>query len=126
MRGSLKVLLLLFVAMPRLGYGHGGGLDAKGCHMNRKTGDYHCHRAGYSPPPPAMNAAPVQRLAPSPATQPQRFAGSGGAVGARPAGTTEMNALAQIVERQEATIMRLMSEIAELKAEAAACRASRR
>ena len=35
-------------------------------------------------------------------------------------------ALAQIVERKEATIMRLMSEVAELKAEAAACRASRR
>jgi hypothetical protein len=37
-----------------------------------------------------------------------------------------MNELAQIVERQEATIMRLMSEIADLKAEAAACRAGRR
>lgn len=23
---------------------HGGGLDAQGCHHNRKTGDYHCHR----------------------------------------------------------------------------------
>lgn len=24
---------------------HGGGLNADGCHTNRKTGDYHCHRA---------------------------------------------------------------------------------
>jgi hypothetical protein len=24
---------------------HPGGLDAQGCHHNRKTGDYHCHRA---------------------------------------------------------------------------------
>jgi hypothetical protein len=24
---------------------HGGGLNAEGCHNNRKTGDYHCHRA---------------------------------------------------------------------------------
>jgi hypothetical protein len=24
---------------------HGGGLNAQGCHNNRKTGDYHCHRA---------------------------------------------------------------------------------
>ena len=24
---------------------HGGGLDSSGCHHNRKTGDYHCHRA---------------------------------------------------------------------------------
>ncbi|MGO4813800.1 YHYH domain-containing protein [Cupriavidus sp. 2MCAB6] len=23
---------------------HGGGLDANGCHHNRKTGEYHCHR----------------------------------------------------------------------------------
>jgi hypothetical protein len=22
---------------------HPGGLDAKGCHTNRKTGEYHCH-----------------------------------------------------------------------------------
>ena len=25
---------------------HGGGLNAEGCHSNRKTGDYHCHRGG--------------------------------------------------------------------------------
>jgi hypothetical protein len=24
---------------------HGGGLNADGCHTNRKTGEYHCHRA---------------------------------------------------------------------------------
>ena len=23
---------------------HGGGLNKQGCHNNRKTGDYHCHR----------------------------------------------------------------------------------
>lgn len=27
---------------------HGGGLNAEGCHNNRKTGDYHCHRSGSS------------------------------------------------------------------------------
>jgi hypothetical protein len=27
---------------------HGGGLNAQGCHNNRKTGDYHCHRSGSS------------------------------------------------------------------------------
>ena len=32
---------------------HGGGLNAEGCHNNRKTGDYHCQRA------PAL-AAPKQ------------------------------------------------------------------
>jgi hypothetical protein len=25
-------------------YAHGGGLDAYGCHNNRKAGGYHCHR----------------------------------------------------------------------------------
>lgn len=24
-------------------YAHGGGLDKKGCHHDRKTGTYHCH-----------------------------------------------------------------------------------
>lgn len=33
---------------------HGGGLNAEGCHNNRKTGDYHCHRA------PAPAATPRQ------------------------------------------------------------------
>ncbi len=26
------------------GLAHGGGVNAQGCHNNRKTGDYHCHR----------------------------------------------------------------------------------
>ena len=26
-------------------YSHGGGLNSDGCHNNRKTGSYHCHRA---------------------------------------------------------------------------------
>lgn len=32
-------------------HGHGGGLSADGCHNNRKTGDYHCHRAPSFPRP---------------------------------------------------------------------------
>lgn len=30
---------------------HPGGLNAEGCHNNRKTGEYHCHRAGARPAP---------------------------------------------------------------------------
>jgi hypothetical protein len=26
-------------------WAHGGGLNAEGCHKNRKTGDYHCHKS---------------------------------------------------------------------------------
>ena len=28
---------------------HPGGLNSEGCHNNRKTGDYHCHRASSAP-----------------------------------------------------------------------------
>ena len=29
-------------------YSHGGGLNKQGCHNNRSTGDYHCHRGSNS------------------------------------------------------------------------------
>lgn len=34
---------------PTVVLAHGGGLNADGCHTNRKTGDYHCHRGGAAP-----------------------------------------------------------------------------
>ncbi|HCY15046.1 MAG TPA: YHYH domain-containing protein [Curvibacter sp.] len=43
-------------------HAHGGGLDRNGCHTNRRTGDYHCHRSGggsssvNSPSKPAANS----------------------------------------------------------------------
>lgn len=45
---------------------HGGGLNAEGCHNDRKNGGYHCHRA---------QAAP--RIQPNPHRS--NFNGSGGA-----------------------------------------------
>lgn len=30
---------------------HSGGLNASGCHNNRRTGDYHCHRGSSAPAP---------------------------------------------------------------------------
>lgn len=51
--------LLLF--LPSFAPTHGGGLNAEGCHNNRKTGDYHCHRAAA----PAYQAAPAPRAAPA-------------------------------------------------------------
>ncbi len=42
-------LLLTYASVPTA-FAHGGGLNADGCHNNRKTGDYHCHK---SPPPPS-------------------------------------------------------------------------
>lgn len=32
-------------------FAHGGRLNSEGCHNNRKTGDYHCHRASIAPSP---------------------------------------------------------------------------
>lgn len=49
-------VMLSVVALPS--WSHGGGLDGKGCHTNRKTGEYHCHRA-QAPAAPAAPAAPV-------------------------------------------------------------------
>ena len=31
---------------------HSGGTDAKGCHTNRRTGDYHCHGGRSRAPEP--------------------------------------------------------------------------
>jgi len=39
-------LLLLAIWAPGGALAHGGGLNSEGCHNNRKTGDYHCHRSG--------------------------------------------------------------------------------
>lgn len=41
--GVLAAVVLCFLSA--LSFAHGGGLNAQGCHNNKKTGDYHCHRA---------------------------------------------------------------------------------
>ena len=41
----LAALGLLCLAMAAAATAHPGGLNAQGCHNDRKTGDYHCHRA---------------------------------------------------------------------------------
>ena len=46
--GLLGTLVMANAAMA-----HGGGLNAEGCHTNRKTGDYHCHRGSSRPAPQA-------------------------------------------------------------------------
>lgn len=49
----------MVICGPMLAFAHGGGLDANGCHTNRKSGDYHCHRApAIAPPvqPPAVKS----------------------------------------------------------------------
>ncbi|MCA1858321.1 excalibur calcium-binding domain-containing protein [Massilia oculi] len=66
----MLALLLPFSAA----HAHGGGLNADGCHVNRKTGDYHCHRAPANTQNTLSGYAPVRRLAP-------RDNGAGGETG---------------------------------------------
>lgn len=51
------LLFIAFLVGVRTADAHPGGLNSSGCHNNRKTGDYHCHRA--AAPAPAMNRAPA-------------------------------------------------------------------
>jgi hypothetical protein len=44
------IFLSVLLCIPSGVFAHGGGLNKYGCHNNRSTGDYHCHRnAGKSP-----------------------------------------------------------------------------
>jgi hypothetical protein len=57
--------LLIALALPTVGLGagleaHPGGLNAEGCHNNRKTGDYHCHRSKAATPVRAVGPAKSQ------------------------------------------------------------------
>lgn len=51
MRLFFKILLFLavFIVFSANAFAHGGGLNASGCHNNRKTGGYHCHRSSSKP-----------------------------------------------------------------------------
>ncbi|WP_428827711.1 YHYH domain-containing protein [Azonexus sp. IMCC34842] len=44
---------------------HGGGLDANGCHFQRSTGEYHCHRGNFQPPPKEVNRQPQASQGPN-------------------------------------------------------------
>src|SRR5687767_11518773 len=45
-RPLFEILLLIsaLALTPVLGHSHSGGLDAYGCHNDRKVGGYHCHQ----------------------------------------------------------------------------------
>lgn len=66
---SLKIrplVVFLAIALSPPTWGHGGGLDQNGCHHNRKTGDYHCHRVPNQAP--IAQPAPVQKVSASDST----------------------------------------------------------
>lgn len=96
---------LLFVTMlPNCACAHGGGLNADGCHTNRKTGDYHCHRAQparviespaasaplYAAPPATQSAVTSRSKASATArTTPYRNCTEARAAGAAPVKRTD-------------------------------------
>jgi hypothetical protein len=40
------LILALLALVGEAAQAHPGGLNGDGCHNNRKTGEYHCHRGG--------------------------------------------------------------------------------
>lgn len=67
MRFASLIIGMCLLGLGTSGSAHPGGLDANGCHHNRKTGDHHCHRGRQTP-------------APEPRQQPQPFSSGGGSV----------------------------------------------
>lgn len=62
---------LILAAVPPA-FAHPGGLDANGCHHDRRNGGYHCHRSPRAPTPsptPAPRPAPVT-IPPAPVAPP--------------------------------------------------------
>lgn len=61
-----RLLAVVVVLAGAAALAHSGGLDANGCHHDRKRGGYHCHRGNYVPPrreaprqePPVVQARP--------------------------------------------------------------------
>ena len=56
MRYALAAVAACWALASSPAYSHSGGLNAQGCHTNKKTGEYHCHRP-QSPPPASAQPA---------------------------------------------------------------------
>ena len=61
---TMCLALACAVSWPVDAPAHSGGLNAEGCHHDRKNGGYHCHRGGVaSKPAKRQSAAPRSNLA---------------------------------------------------------------
>jgi endonuclease YncB( thermonuclease family) len=56
------LLLLSFTLISVETFAHGGGLNKEGCHNNRKTGDYHCHRGPKSSTPKQQTLTGIPKI----------------------------------------------------------------
>ena len=71
---SLLLPWLLVLATPAV-EAHGGRLDSKGCHNDRKHGGYHCHRSQkVTPPKSAPGASPLAKPQPAKPKPPPEIA----------------------------------------------------
>jgi hypothetical protein len=62
----LATIVMAMATMATPVFAHGGGLDANGCHNDRKRGGYHCHRSsGIRLSQPVKPPAKRKRLAPA-------------------------------------------------------------
>lgn len=93
-----KFFYILFAITWQLSFAHGGGLDASGCHHNRKTGDYHCHRTPATqsqtsqPPQGTGTVTRPQPTRPSQAADPTCYVGPrGGTYTITPSGRKNYN-----------------------------------
>jgi Excalibur calcium-binding domain len=59
-RASVSALVAAFIFTDFV-WAHGGGLNADGCHNDRKLGDYHCHRGGNAKLPLPINPVVTPR-----------------------------------------------------------------
>jgi len=62
MKGLNIALTVALFVLPVAAAAHPGGLNSEGCHNNRKTGDYHCHRGGNRTQGQNSGAAPRASL----------------------------------------------------------------
>ena len=69
-RYLMSGLSIAGLLLPTTVLAHSGGLNAEGCHNDRKTGGYHCHRASGE-----------TRRQPQSATMPRALVGAGVGVG---------------------------------------------
>lgn len=74
MRWPMIIASAALALAPTAALAHGGGMDANGCHTNKKTGDYHCHGGGSPAPAPRPAPSPSRSVysAPAPAPAPGR------------------------------------------------------
>jgi hypothetical protein len=66
---SARMLVAACSIFSGLAFAHGGGLNAEGCHTERKTASYHCHgskAASAQQPAPVQTAAPQRAAAVQP------------------------------------------------------------